>query len=76
MSEQVGFPVASWPPGGARACHGKFSSLVYLLFPGTRETLRRGGFLESFEVISGQFSVNFPIEISGTNPRKSLLKTI
>ena len=46
-------------------------SLVYLLLPGTRETLQ-GGFLEGFEVISGQFSVNFPVEISGKNPRKSL----
>ena len=52
-------------------------SLVYLLFPGTRETLQ-GGFLEGFEVISRQFSVNFPVDISGKNienPFKALLKS-
>ena len=44
--------------------------LVYLLFPGPREKLR-GGFLESFDLFSEQFSVNFPNEISRKNRWKS-----
>ena len=47
------------------------SSLVYLLLPTYRETLQ-GGFLEVFNLISGQFSVYFPGKISEENPRKSL----
>ena len=41
------------------------------LFPGPREKLQ-GGFLEGFDLFSGQFSVNFPAEISRKNHRKSL----
>ena len=40
--------------------------LVYLLFPGPREKLH-GGFLDGFDLFSEQFSVNFPVEISGKN---------
>ena len=37
---------------------GHFASLVYLLFPTVRETLQ-GGFLEVFNLFSGQFSIYF-----------------
>ena len=35
-----------------------------------------GGILEGFDVFSGQFSINFPVEISRKNPFKSLLKAL
>ena len=39
-----------------------FYSLVYLLFPTFRETLQ-GGFLEVFNLFSGQFSVYVPVNV-------------
>ena len=45
--------------------------LVYLLFPGSREKLQ-GRFLEGFEIIFGQFSVNFPDGMFGINNCKSV----
>ena len=50
-------------------------SLVYLLLPTFRETLQ-GGFLEVFNLISGQCSVYFPGKNSGENPRKSLFSLL
>ena len=44
-----------------------------MLFPVFREELQ-GVVLDRFSLFSEQFSVNFPDEISRTNPLKSLLK--
>ena len=61
--------------GDLRLSEEETTSLVYLLFPTFRETLQ-GGFLEVFNLFSGQCSVYFPGKNSGENPRKSLFSLL